>query len=89
MNIKKTQKVVEHFAEDKLMPFTTEYLILLMHSIGATTEQISGGLAISKSKVKEVIAIELWEADQSRAEFYEVKNPLTLIKTPRKKINQI
>ena len=42
---------------------TTEYLILLMHSIGATTEQISGGLAVSKSRVKEVIAIELWEAD--------------------------
>lgn len=70
------------------MPFTTEYLILLMHSIGATTEQISGGLAISKSRVKEVIAVELWEADQKRVEFYESVS-LTKRGQPKKKINQI
>lgn len=71
------------------MPYSIEYLIMLMHSIGATTEQISSGLAVSKSKVKEVIAIELYEADQYRGDLYLVENPLTLIKTPRKKINQI
>lgn len=70
------------------MPFTTEYLILLMHSIGATTEQISGGLAISKSRVKEVIAVELYEASQFRGEYYdgEVKDKQG---RPKKKINQI
>jgi hypothetical protein len=60
-----------------------------MHSIGATTEQISGGLAVSKSRVCEVIAIELHEADQHREELYNTFDVETKKGRPRKKINQI